>query len=64
MARGVTDRLFHRHRQRHTARAIDRASERRRSARVPVVRGGTETVPMRAMRGDDVRMRARDARCA
>ena len=40
MARGVTDRLLHRHRKRHTVRAIDRASERRRSARVPVVRGG------------------------
>ena len=40
MTRDVTDRLLHRHCQRHTARAIDRASERHRSARVPVVRGG------------------------
>ena len=49
VTRGVTER--HLPRQRHTART--RASERRRrsSARVPVVRGGTEN-------GDD----ARDAR--
>ena len=47
-------------------RASERASERRRSAQRAhaCVEGERKTVTTRAMRGDDVRVRARDARRA
>ena len=65
VARGVTDRQT----TITTAapHARDRASERapsQRAARACVRGGGRETVMTRAMRGDDVRVRARDARRA
>ena len=46
----------------HHASAIERASAAAVVARACVRMGGREKVMMRAMRGDDVRVRAHDAR--